>query len=515
MNIELVRKLRSDKKFFIENVLQIENKQLQRVPFILKPIQQDMLATMTGRDIYLKPAQVGSTSLHMACFFHDCITRPGVNSVIIAHEEFITQRLLRKVHFWVETTPNEFPQPKHQSSYELTWPELHSSFYIGSARAYIFGRGEPIHNLLASEYAFWPDTGHIMTAALQRVPPEGNIIIESTPNGEDNDFADLYKTSKEMKLIGKSRFTSHFYPWWLEPDYKLPHDSPYALECDRYQGLDLTPDEERLIREYGLTEDHIRWKRMKVNELELLRRNGELAKLFNQEFPEDDISCFLSAADMFYENELLLEKEKECTKPLFIGPDGVKIWVKPEEGKRYIIGIDPGLGKQTRTALTVWNFHIEKNGHEVEVGEHCATLAGMIPPERTAQLAINLGNLYNKALLAPEANSHGLAVISELKKYPNLYKRKDFISGRTSLEIGWLTTSKTKDYMLKEVSKMLPHLHIHDKDITSEMRNVRLAGDKVVTVGLDDLHMSTAIAVVCRESRPMLRGYMGSAGWRW
>ena len=134
MDVDTVKKLINDKQYFIENVLQIENKQRERVPFILNPIQQDMLQNIGFRDIYVKPAQVGSTSFHMACFYHDCITKSGTTSVVIAHEEYITQRLLNKVHFFSDTIPSVFPKPHHQSSYELTWPELHSSFYIGSAR---------------------------------------------------------------------------------------------------------------------------------------------------------------------------------------------------------------------------------------------------------------------------------------------------------------------------------------------------------------------------------------------
>ena len=515
MNREVIERLVTDKRYFIENALQIESKQRMRVPFILKPVQEDMLATRSGRDIYVKPAQVGSTSIHMAIFYHDSITKPGTNSIVIAHEEFIAQHLLNKVHFWVDTVSEGFPKPRHKSAYEITWPELHSSFYIGSARSYIFGRGETIHNLLCSEFAYWPDTVRILAPALERIPPGGHLVIESTPNGELNEFHELYKSAKERYPLGTSAFKPHFYPWWVEADYSLPSDSPEALPTDRHPGLELTPDEEMLINRHCLTEDHIRWKRMKVVELEQLRRDGQTARLFSQEFPEDDETCFLATENMAYNSALLMEMEKYCTKPMLTGPDNIKIWKGPERDKHYVVAVDPGLAKQARTAITVWDFHIEKNedGMEFEVGEHCATLAGLIPPAETALLAKNIGRLYNRALIAVEANGHGLAVISDLRDYSNLYRRRNIVSGQTSMEIGWLTTSRTKPYMIKELAKMLPNLRIHDRDILSEMRNVRIAGDTYITVGLDDLHMSAAIALSCRQARPKLRGLIGQAGW--
>jgi len=512
MNLDIMQRLVSDKLFFFENVLRIENKRSELVPYKLKPIQLDMYQTQTGRDVLLKPAQVGSTTLWMSVFYHDCITKPGTTSVVVAHEEFITQRLLAKVHFFEKCTPDQLkPRLEHKSAYEMTWPDIHSTFYIGSARSYVFGRGDTIHNLLCSEYAYWPDTAKIIGPASDRVPLEGKLIIESTPNGEDNDFHDLYKAAKQLEEVGGNRFKAHFYPWTLEADYQLPPDSPYALARDRYTPLDLTAEEMELARKLGTTEDQIRWRRMKIAEKEQLRRSGEMVKLFSQEFPENDESCFITAGDMLYDSFLLTELSRSCYK----APDylhGAKVWQPPQPDIKYELAIDPGMGINTRTAITVWQFWWDG---DVEYGRHCATIVGLIPPVKTAELAIDLAKFYNHAMIAVEANNHGLAVVSELKSYGNVYRRKDIVSGKLSYNVGWLTTPRTKPYMVKEVAKMLPRLEIHDLDIVSELRNMRTAGDIVGSVGSDDLHDSVAIALVCRQSKPGRRGYVGSAGYRW
>lgn len=511
LDISVIEELVEDDELFVETILQIEDKSRRRVPFTLKPIQRDMVRTRTGRDVYVKPAQVGSTSILMALYYKECVTRPGTNSVVVAHEEFITQRLLKKVHSFIETAPSGLPQPYHQSAYEITWPKLNSSFYIGTARSYVFGRGETIHNLLCSEYAFWPYTGRIIGPALERVPPDGHIDIESTPNGEGNDFYELYTGVQERIGLGTSRFTSHFYPWTMEPDYTLPPDSPYALPIDRHTPLELTREEEEVIEKLGADEDQIRWRRMKIGELELLKRNGEMVKLFPQEFPEDDLSCFIVSGDMVYDLEILADMDRNSCKPVG-SRNGLDIWVYPKEGFRYSVVIDPGQGKVTQTAITVWRFWIDDQG---EHGEHCATMAGLIPTDLTALYSKDIGSFYNRAMLIPEANAHGLAVVNGIKDYGNVYWRKDIVSGRLSRELGWLTTKKTKPFMINELKSMLPRLTIRDADIIAELRNIRYSDANIVSVGRDDLHDTVAIAVSCRQSRTVKKGYVGSAGWKW
>ncbi|GAH29633.1 unnamed protein product, partial [marine sediment metagenome] len=73
--------------------------------------------------------------------------------------------------------------------------------YISSARSYVAGRTETIHHLIADEYAFWEpgSVDRIFAPALDRVPPTGTCDVFSTPNGDDNDFADMYGLAKEGK----------------------------------------------------------------------------------------------------------------------------------------------------------------------------------------------------------------------------------------------------------------------------------------------------------------------------
>jgi len=505
-----------NKKRRIEQFLWIDDKRRQLVPVRLNPIQNDVITTETGMDIYVKPAQVGFTSAVIGDYLLDTIFNPGTVSVIISYEEFITQRLLRKAQFFYdrlnEAIPS-IPQMHHASAYEKTFPDINSSFYIGSARAYTFGRGEAIHNLLMDEYAFW-DAGsieRITVPILQRVPaiPYGNVKIGSTANGAENAHCYLYKVARDMKSSGGATFTAHFYPWTMHPEYRLPRNHPAALANDKLD-LSYTAEEEALVHSLNITEDQVRWRRYKKVEMEQLLLTGETRKLFAQEYPEDDESCFLTAGDMVYDGILVKSMMKEVKPPVnrIVGAD---IWYPSEEGKKYFVGVDPGVGKESQSVAEVWHFW-EEDGKTH--GLHCATLGGYLTDEQLRDAVVELAKYYNNAKICPEANSQGLELIALLKGYANKYYRKDIVSGRTQSMVGWLTTPRTKPYMIKEFARLLPYITTHDRNLLTQMGNIRWYNERPISVGADDYHDAAALAIVCRDDYRGKIGFVGTSGWK-
>ena len=517
---EALQLLLSDRVLFKETLMQIEDKNRKLVPYKHNPIQLDINLTSTGRDIYVKPAQVGFSSDVILDFLIDCVTVPGTTSVIISYDEFISGRLLRKAHAFYKSLKERITSIDnlvHKSVSEMTFDKLGSSFYIGSARGFAFGRGEPIHNLLADEFAFWEpeDSVKFMSAAMQRVPLEPNtkIRIGSTPNGEGNDFYEAYFAAKEGKVLGKSIFKSHFYPWYLHPEYSLAADNYFAQDMGLDQLGIFTPEEQNLLHifesmELSEEEAHnkIRWRRYKITEMESLRRTGETRLLFGQEYPEDDVNCFISAGNMVHDVEVLNEMARRCY-PAPIHELYADIWTLPETGKRYLVAIDPGVGITSESVATVWTF-------TDEVFKHCATLSGLYKGDKMAELCVPLAKYYNNALIA---NEDALEFSGYIKKYPNLYYRKEVVSGKVSSSIGWATTPRTKPYMITEVNRHLQKVDTHDIRLISQAKNIRWVitprGEIAMSVGADDYYMSWAIAIVCRDSIPIERGLVGVTGW--
>lgn len=511
---EAMELLLSNRRLFIETLMRIEDKSRVLVPFVLNPIQADIHETSTNRDIYIKPAQIGASSYFICDFLIDCITIPGTTSIIISYDEFITGRLLRKAQVFYDILRDRIPSippMHHKSTYEKTFPDVNGSFFISSARSFTSVRGETIHNLLIDEFAFWQpgDAERAFAAAIQRVPllPNTKIRIVSTPNGEDNDFYETYVASKDGRAIGKSVFKHHNYRWFDHPEYQLSQDNPFVLPGDSEPELgDLLPEEVFLMRHFGVTHNQIRWRRYKIAEMESLRRSGETRLLFNQEYPEDDVSCFLTAGDMVYDSDLLNDKARQCY-PAPIHELFADIWYPPEEGVKYLLPIDPGQGKISESVGQVWTFTDDEF-------KHCATLAGFYDEPTMADKCKDLARYYNGAVIAPEAN---LSIVPHLTDYPDLYFRTDPITGRVGKDIGWLTTRQTKPYMIKELSVNLPKIITHDIRLISQMRNIRWIGvgarQFAASLGPDDHHDAAALAIVCRTALPVERGLVGVAGW--
>jgi len=522
------RELLADDRRFIETLFVVENKQRQIIPFTYNSIQSDIDATETGRDVWVKPSSVGFSTERIAKRLKDTLTTPGTNTVLIAYEDFISERLLSKVTFFYNHLHSlnipGFPRIHHDSTYEKTFDFVvngvtvtKSSIYIATARSFVAGRAEVIHHLLCDEFAFYPSAARdrILIPAMSRVPSDGTIDIFSTPNGQENDFYDIYITAKEGRDLGKSVFTPHFYPWFQHEEYViLLGDSRIErfIPDTSSDGFDLTSDEQLLMNRHNLSFDQIRWRRWKILEMESLSRRGETRTLFPQEFPEDDITCFLSTGDMYYSVERMDELAKSCyPTPKVV--EGAHIWFEPERGRSYILAIDPGQAKITQTALTVFTFDRDDSGNTIPL--YCARDAGMYPPELTIPRAIALGKYYNNAMIAWENNAHGIALAPLANLYRNVYYRRDPVSGRQTNELGWTTTSRTKDYMFQTMLRNLHNMQVYDIEFVQQLRNIRIEEGKVVSVGADDIHDSVAIALVCNNPNPVKKGYVGRAGWKW
>lgn len=521
MNVEdTFESVLMDRKARIETFCNIPDKNSKLVPFILNPIQDKELTEQSEgrRDIYLKPAQVGSTSLWACVFLMDTMLTPGRTTIFLANEDLISQRLLLKakvIYKYLERTDGKgheiyWPILTRDSADEMFFGDLQSTIYTGSAMGKVFGRSEPIHNLLASEIAFYPNASQTITPALDRIPMDGGMaVFESTPNGEEGPgayFCNTYRRAKE----GKGIFKAHFYRWFDNPEYQIPYNSPYALLEDRFE-LDLTDEEIDLKELYSLTEEQIRWRRRKIDEkLQAAQMEGDRL-LFQQEFPEDDLNCFLVAGDQAYDMMRVEYLAKNCFIPSQahyldsnreISFNGFAIWFPPEPHHTYDVSIDPSLGTgragNSKTVIQVWEFWTDDDGREH--AKHCATASGYFTAEVAAGKALSIADHYNKARIIVETNPPGIPIAVLIQRYPHLYMRENLISGRHTREIGWLTTPRTKPFMISEMQRMLPVVETYDLNLVTQLRNMRYIGNLVVAVGPDDHHDAAAIAMACRRS---------------
>ena len=529
---EFFRPLFEDKRKFLETLLVIEDKNRKRVPFKLNEIQSQSWTDSTDMDITVKPAQVGFSSYMLARRFIDTVTTPGTNTVLIAYEDFITERLLMKTDFYYNHLAGlripGFPKSSHDSSYEKVYEFVDpdtgrvvskSSIYIASARSKTAARAEVIHHLLADEFAFWvPEAVEkILLPGMDRVPAGGTIDIFSTCNGEGNSFHTMYVAAKQ----GKSTFKAHFYPWFQHSEYQIKVNDvrtsgllKFWDDIDKSEFKLLDADELELHENKGLSFDQIRWRRWKIKQKESLMLSQTSARedklLFKQEFPEDDVSCFLSAGNMFFDEQLTNKLAATCyPAPHRFGT--AQVWYKPDSPEvkncTFEVSADPGQGKNTDTAINVMAYTPENRPIL------CAIDKGRYLPELACHKMVELGMIYNHCKLSWEANSHGLGYAPLLKSYRPIYYREEVnsVTGKPGNVPGWLTTAKNKEYMLNVVHSILPDFTCHSIDLVQQMRGTRYGdNDKIEHLGLSDILMSCAINLVCHSTRKVKRGLIGA-----
>ena len=508
---------RQEPRPWIEANLQIRTKDRRVIPLHFNPAQVDYYEGRTARDIILKPRQLGFTTLVCALFFADTLLRPNTTSILVAHDLESAQKIFRIVQLFWERLPQaerrRAGKPRFSNRREFHWPRLNSSFFVGTAGNPRFGHGLTINNLHCSEVARWSDPEESLVALLEAVPADGRVILESTANGLGNYFHTLWSEAK----AGANGFKPQFYVWWEDPTYALAVDASQVEEIRQ----SLSESELNLVTRYKLTLEQIAWRRDKQR---------DLRDRFAQEYPEDDLTCFLASTRGCFDLERLRQAAARiaaAAAPVRVGviqskagdvaiaPGILLVWQKPIEGRIYVIGADVGEGLAGGDASAACVL-------DRETGAQVAELHGRVPPERFAQQLNLLGRWYNAALLAVERNNHGHSTLNTLRnvcRYPRLYYHVRYDqTGKGKPMLGWPTDQATKPILVDDLAAAIAGEHplVHSPDLVDECLTFVTTdtGSQEAQEGkFDDRVMAAGIAWQARK-RGVSRGTtQRPAGW--
>ncbi len=196
-------------KEFIEDNLSIVDKTGELVDFKFNKIQSAYFQQASNKDIILKARQQGFSSMILALFTVDFLTKPNTRNVIVADISDNAMELLDRVKLYLESYTANTGVPvklKYNSKYELYNESIKTRYTIGTADKADFGRSKTITNLHFSEFAFYRDPESLLSGAMQAVVPDGKVIIETTANGF-NFFKDYWDKSE----MGESGFQPLFF----------------------------------------------------------------------------------------------------------------------------------------------------------------------------------------------------------------------------------------------------------------------------------------------------------------
>lgn len=390
--------------FYFSSMAQIIHPTRGKVFFELYDFQKSVLYNFLKHrfNIVLKPRQMGLTELIALFSLWMAMNTPHYNIQIISLKERVAKKLLRRIKHIYDNLPYHMKISivngvKGQgTATELFF--INNSTITSIPTTLDAGRSEAVSLLVIDEAAIIKNANTIWAAAFPTLSTGGRAIVNSTPLGVGNWFHQTWVDG----LTGSNGFNNIRLDWGMHPD----------RDIDWYNSM----------------------------------RNALGAKRTAQEIDGD----FLSSGNTVFD----LVDIKDIEEFIADNPSIEKryngqllIFEKPIKGTKYFLGADVATGR----AKDYSTFSVmDRNGLEV------AAFKGRVPTNRFAHIIAEIGTEYNNALVAPEANDVGEAVVMELQNlhYPNMYYTIRFVKekGETSPKQekipGWYTTSKTRPIIL-------------------------------------------------------------------
>ena len=281
------------------------------------------------RAIVLKGRQQGCSTYVEGRFYWRVTHRRGVRAFVLAHEQEATNNLFEMASRYHEHCPAEIkPTTGAANAKELHFESLDSGYKVGTAGSKGVGRSGTVQYFHGSEVAYWPNAEEHAAGVMQSVPdaPDTEIILESTANGLGNWFYQQWRKA----VGGEGEYEAIFVPWFLQTEYRKPAPP----------GFTRLEEESELVQLFGLDDEQLQWRRIKVSEL------GSIEK-FRQEYP-----C---TADEAFQTNV-----EQAVIPIGLVRAAVARDITPSPGRRVIWGVDVArsLTGDRTTLAKRWGTHL-------------------------------------------------------------------------------------------------------------------------------------------------------------
>lgn len=483
---------------FARTRLKIRDKGGTIVPFKLRSIQRTYAAIkaikrkeMAARGLPLRIALLkyrrgGFTTFEQGESYQLTSRRENMQAVTLAHTAKATAQIFRIAQLYYKMDERRPKLKGVGNAHRLEFPELNSQFFIGTASSSGEGRGDTLQRVHGSEVSKWgkgPRRREFVSdlvAGLTEAASHGEVVLETTANGREW-FYDTYTAAKNRQ----NDFTPVFLPWYWDPTYRMD-----ATSFDPAEIRDtLQEDEIELMERHRLALSQIAWRRNKKR---------ALRGLFLQEYPEDDLSCWLTEGLCFFDVGSLLDLMEALPEyPTTEVPSGYVVeWEQPIPGEEYVAGSDTSEGVPGSDPNGTGILH-RRTGRQV------AALHGVFTPAELAVHSARLCRKYNEAFWGIERNNHGHAVLVHVTNgdspayYHNLYYHDD---GRA----GWVTSPKTRPAMLSDLKEAVEegYMEIRDRQFLDECRGFVKQRNGKYSGTPDDAVLKWAIAWQMRDMLP-------------
>jgi hypothetical protein len=490
----------ADVDLAVQAFFRIRDMDGQLVQFIFNRAQRLLAERSSGHQfvIVLKARKVGVSSRRFASDLWQCATRKHQHRILLTHNDEAAIKLLdEKIKPLHDNCLIPLGGVFKRSEGMFFFPRTDSYYYVGTAGAKAFARGDDITGRHFSEQAWWESPG-VIAGVDEAMVEGGDGLTETTANGYN-----FFKVDWEKAKRGNSRDHAIFLPWMVHERYE-----------DDATGLVTGGAEAELAKALGLTARQIAWRRRKISEM-------RDPSLFPQEYPETDSQAFLSSGRPVFDWLGLARAKDKCEKPRHRGHlerrgnrvelvedpaygaevaeehrGRLKVWALPKYGHVYAIGCDVAEGIEGGAYST---------GEVLDLGTgtQVAEWHGHLAPDLFGEEMTLLSAWYNQAVLIPEAwpGPGGTTEARMIQLEANVWKNPDRDTERDGLDgtQGWRTTKASKPRMIHAFNAAIRDREFVMKsvDLLDECHAYRYAdsGEMVPSIGqFSDRLMGMAIA---------------------
>lgn len=319
----------NDPIYFIRKYVRIQHPTRGAIPFELYEFQEDMINTIHNnlQMITTIGRQSGKTTCLAAYVLWYACFKDAMTILIVSNKNSNAMEFIHRVRYAYEELPNWLKpavDPALWTKHELGF--ANKTRIISEATTEGSGRGKSISFLVCDELAFVNPriVEEFWTSISPTLSTGGKCAIISTPNGDMNKFAELWRTSQsDDGGPGDSGMVARFYDWTSVPG----RDEAF--------------------------------------------KQREIAKLGQLKWRQEYECEFLSSEEQLFDSLVLSNlttKFKDI--PVMNSKNNIVMFEQVEkENATYIVGIDPSKGVgNDYSAITAWR--VGENGKVHHVAEY-------------------------------------------------------------------------------------------------------------------------------------------------
>lgn len=451
-------------KYFLKNYFYIQHPTRGQLLYDPYPFQDQLIENYHENrfSISMLARQMGKTTSAAGYLLWFAMFNYDKTILIAAHQYSGAQEIMQRIRYAYEMCPM-WLKPGVESYNQGNIDFENKSRIVARATTEKTGRGMALSLLYLDEFAFVRPTiaKEFWTAISPTLATGGKCIITSTPNSDEDQFANIWKESNKKidefgnpTKLGKNGFSPYLVTWSAHPD----RDDKWAEE--------------------------------------------ERSKIGDERFRREMLCQFI------IDDETLIDSIKlanlESKDPLYkVGQ--VRWFKKPEKNRLYTVALDPSLGTGGDPAA-IQVFEADTTTQVAEWKHNRTTI-----PEQIRLLAeiikeiVDITGQPDNVYYSLENNTIGEAALISLAEYGEeniqgtmLSEPKTMGSGRRYRR-GFNTTNKTKLAACSKFKNLLEtgKLNIYSQPLISELKTfVASGGSYAAKIGeTDDLIMAALLII--------------------